>query len=60
MVYRFQFRTSAGVTVRQFRTNDLEFALRTYDRDCTAHGEMLRVDKRISSSPMHPFVRGVK
>lgn len=56
-VIRYVFKTTDGRTVRQFRTNDESFFLRTYARDKSIHGELV-VWSELSSSPMHPFVEG--
>lgn len=57
VVYRYSFfeRQEDGSTVthRVFRTNDQDFALRTFLGDCKRLGIELHVRRTVSESPMH-------
>jgi hypothetical protein len=52
-VVRYVFKNAAGATVRQFRTNDRAFYLRTLEHDRRIHGD-LTVHSEPSESPMQP------
>lgn len=52
MVYRYTVKDAYGATVRQFRTNDSDFALRTVMHDSMVHGGVV-ITREESESPMH-------
>jgi hypothetical protein len=53
MIYRYTVKDGFGATVRQFRTNDADFALRTVMHDSLVHGGVV-ITREESESPMQP------